>query len=86
MHSCSTRILLLLLIWSLAQSEISARQINDRIIFQDDEFLPRQIRQSDDRIVFDDELPEDVNINQIAVQPVRYSPFTYNLKYFSVSS
>lgn len=46
--------------------------------------LARQVRQAD-RIIFDDELPEDVNINRIAELPVRYSPFTYNLKYFPVT-
>lgn len=45
----------------------------------------RTLRQAD-QIVFDNDLPDDINIDQIAELPVRYRPFTYNLKYFPVSS
>ena len=49
--------------------------------------LARFVRQvnDNDQIVFDDDLPEDMDeetLNRIAMQPVRYQPFTYNKKYF----
>lgn len=45
----------------------------------------RQVRQTD-QIIFDNELSNDINLNRIAEQPVKYRPFMYHQKYFTVNN